>query len=522
MQAGAKESGEKASPSAGAPATDPPCAACGKSPARSRCGRCRAVRYCGPACQRAHWKEHKAQCKKTTKKKRKEKTAAAATAEELPDVFMIGCPAAWQHAGLYKVFAQQKAFCDRDLLADIHRPKFAALAAMDRAYKATEETERLLTTQLARLLSGDGAGGDWRRLPDAAATGYGPSPPARNAQRRYRISAAWFDSLDTKAWMAFFAPFQALRLRGARDLVPEGAPAYAFTGQKSVNGETRRLTDALSQPLTAFFALRTVHGDETLASWAAEKKTVTIVMAGATNGVYVTEYGGLGTGTEAIAGDQKWGILPLLMPGASFAIVYVGPEAAPHARRSYPGYTVSAYKSLYHVPGGDMAANASTPLPDELTRRPQLMLCQNAGLQHGSDFEAWLPTLKDVAKVSLPFAVTMFDGGEFERSLLYCDYFPVEGVHPVDEVRIMFRKALYQGVNPFRSLFYLESQGDIYSINHHVLISGQGEARDLAATTHGGDEDDAGSEDSFATARDGASDGGDDDERSDGVDADAK
>jgi hypothetical protein len=42
------------------------CGACGKPPATGeallRCGRCRAVSYCGPACQRAHWKAHKMNC----------------------------------------------------------------------------------------------------------------------------------------------------------------------------------------------------------------------------------------------------------------------------------------------------------------------------------------------------------------------------------------------------------------------------------------------------------------------------
>jgi hypothetical protein len=31
---------------------------------RTRCGACQAVNYCGEACQKAHWKIHKARCKK--------------------------------------------------------------------------------------------------------------------------------------------------------------------------------------------------------------------------------------------------------------------------------------------------------------------------------------------------------------------------------------------------------------------------------------------------------------------------
>jgi hypothetical protein len=45
------------------------CAYCEESPKRaamtlSRCGACKKVAYCGAACQKAHWKAHKALCKK--------------------------------------------------------------------------------------------------------------------------------------------------------------------------------------------------------------------------------------------------------------------------------------------------------------------------------------------------------------------------------------------------------------------------------------------------------------------------
>jgi hypothetical protein len=38
------------------------CAACRKHASSTRCARCRAVYYCGRACQKAHWKGHKAGC----------------------------------------------------------------------------------------------------------------------------------------------------------------------------------------------------------------------------------------------------------------------------------------------------------------------------------------------------------------------------------------------------------------------------------------------------------------------------
>jgi len=43
------------------------CAVCRKAaPDLLVCGRCKNVKYCSPACQRAHWKEHKAECKAPT------------------------------------------------------------------------------------------------------------------------------------------------------------------------------------------------------------------------------------------------------------------------------------------------------------------------------------------------------------------------------------------------------------------------------------------------------------------------
>ena len=45
-------------------ASVPRCAACGATgQGLSRCAGCRAVRYCGPECQRSDWRRHKASCR---------------------------------------------------------------------------------------------------------------------------------------------------------------------------------------------------------------------------------------------------------------------------------------------------------------------------------------------------------------------------------------------------------------------------------------------------------------------------
>ena len=55
-----------------APAAEarPACANCGKTrrwdkvdKPLSKCARCKSVAYCGAACQKAHWKAHKAACR---------------------------------------------------------------------------------------------------------------------------------------------------------------------------------------------------------------------------------------------------------------------------------------------------------------------------------------------------------------------------------------------------------------------------------------------------------------------------
>lgn len=45
-----------------APATERHCASCGSVGAKKRCGRCLALHYCNSACQKNHWKSHKAHC----------------------------------------------------------------------------------------------------------------------------------------------------------------------------------------------------------------------------------------------------------------------------------------------------------------------------------------------------------------------------------------------------------------------------------------------------------------------------
>jgi radical SAM protein with 4Fe4S-binding SPASM domain len=57
-------------PAVGTVERGPACANCGKTrrwdkadKPLSKCARCKAVAYCGAACQKAHWKAHKAACR---------------------------------------------------------------------------------------------------------------------------------------------------------------------------------------------------------------------------------------------------------------------------------------------------------------------------------------------------------------------------------------------------------------------------------------------------------------------------
>lgn len=40
------------------------CAVCGKACKKNTCAACKSINYCGKECQKAHWKEHKAVCKR--------------------------------------------------------------------------------------------------------------------------------------------------------------------------------------------------------------------------------------------------------------------------------------------------------------------------------------------------------------------------------------------------------------------------------------------------------------------------
>ena len=65
---------------AAAPAATKTCSVCGKAGATARCSRCRAVVYCGAACQRKDWKRHKKTC--NGGKKAKDPAAAAGPSQE--------------------------------------------------------------------------------------------------------------------------------------------------------------------------------------------------------------------------------------------------------------------------------------------------------------------------------------------------------------------------------------------------------------------------------------------------------
>jgi len=75
--------GQAAGPAAAPPAARPPapkvCAAegCGATRGLRRCGGCASVRYCSMECSRAHWRAHKAECRRLQ--------AAAAAAAQLRD-----------------------------------------------------------------------------------------------------------------------------------------------------------------------------------------------------------------------------------------------------------------------------------------------------------------------------------------------------------------------------------------------------------------------------------------------------
>ena len=86
------------------------CSVCHKSPSACEsslllCGRCKSVRYCGPACQRADWGTHKSDCKRFVENAKQTADSAEAFSSEAG-------------AGLHSLFKGMN-------------PAFAAYAAMD-------------------------------------------------------------------------------------------------------------------------------------------------------------------------------------------------------------------------------------------------------------------------------------------------------------------------------------------------------------------------------------------------------
>lgn len=53
------------------------CAHCSKPAEKSRCGKCRHVKYCGRECQVAHWKVHKPLCRRLTDERQRDEAIAA-------------------------------------------------------------------------------------------------------------------------------------------------------------------------------------------------------------------------------------------------------------------------------------------------------------------------------------------------------------------------------------------------------------------------------------------------------------
>ena len=79
------------------------CIMCGKPDAKSACGRCKTVRYCGAQCQRAHWPTHKSECKSNRKSVTVSAIGAAYVSGMPPEVrrlkIMSGDPLRWNAAG---------------------------------------------------------------------------------------------------------------------------------------------------------------------------------------------------------------------------------------------------------------------------------------------------------------------------------------------------------------------------------------------------------------------------------------
>ena len=311
----------------------------------------------------------------------------------------------------------------------------------------------------------------WRQMPEEVravvdacnkALGAGPEARVGEAELEAALEAACEPGFAERGFEAVPTPIASLREFLHEDGLAEGwsrvfsaakatsnwVPTGAAVADVEISVGVRRCTDFLTQPLTAFCALRLAGalGD-------ASGKPLVIHVPGATNAF---------PGNESLGGDEKWRLLQALLPSnPPVTVVYVGPEVEPHPSRELKARQgrASCRVAAFRMPYQDYL---SAPSAGEA---PALCLAQNCGLNDGPTLEEWLPALEAVRSRGAVCALTFFDPLELSKSVEHLARlgFPTA-------INARPRGAIHCGPNPFASLFLGFMGGELFSVNSQLLL----------------------------------------------------
>ena len=365
------------------------------------CGRCLTAKYCSAECQRSHWKGgHKLVCVVAgSAPKPKTNTAPSAAApSKQPSILDIRATAERCNAINDKVHTRAEKLLKSNILAIPCEEKGAS----------TFVDLLRITAAVPRW-----SGGAW---------------------------PTFFSQVYPKAFPSI--------------------PASFDDASELVNTDIRAMTDILTQPLTALFAI--IRAGVVTSSSSTDPVNIHIV--GAENDYQTVELGGRvfeNKGAEMYGGMSKWLLLQRLLPcDIDVNILYVGPGVTRHGKKA-----VRPPSELPHPRRGTVTLEARKgyyhDVVDVATERPTLVLAQNAGIQHGPHTREWLPTLRALCDDHVLFCATMYDLGEHERS-----------IRVLNSCNVSLGKVIFSGRSPVPSmnLGNLETEADIFSWNRAMLL----------------------------------------------------
>jgi hypothetical protein len=363
-------------------------------------------------------------------------------------------PEAFQHAREFYKVPSTKIVKHSRSEDDGGEEELAYLNGLDWKGEAAAE---ILLTQLLAFSSGNKVG----NLSLILANGK-PNKLASSRAWRLKIPPSYRSLVD---WTNFFGCFKELALKhvsvaGLADI----CNSRRLTNiSPLVTPAIRTATSALTQPLTAIYALFLKHGIEKLSTWS---DSLIIHIAGSENELF-----------EGYGGEEKWLILRSVMPSVSrIRIVYIGPKVV--APRKHKGASKELLR--HRLKESLISVTYETGLYHEYYDRnnnkgyefdkPSLFLAQNCGVHAAEYRSSWMPTMELLNKIGQLVCLTTFDYFEMKRTvaMLGNGYGCI-----MMEGRIASRSSvLFCGHNPYAALGLWKCHGDSFfnGSNNQILL----------------------------------------------------